>query len=368
MIIGVPKEIKDKEGRVALTPKAVSELVNLGHEVRIEFDAGMASGFSDSVYEDQGAVLVPTEKAWATDLVMKVKEPQPSEYRYLNRQIVFTFFHLAGVDPALTDALLESGTTAVAYEMMEDENGALPLLAPMSAIAGNMAALMGAYYLANFNAGKGVLLGKVLSNKHGRVLVVGDGVVGIHAANVACAMGAEVHVAGIDASRMRLLKETELAHATFIISNPDNLHRLIAESDLVIGAVLCRGARAPKVITEAMVKSMSPGSVIVDVSIDQGGCIETSMPTTHSNPVFIKHNVVHYCVSNMPGAYPQTSTFALVDATFPYVKKLAESGIKSLMSKPWERKALLTYEGKLTNQSVAEALGRLIDYRDIQVY
>ena len=366
MRVGVPKEIKDKEGRVGLTPSSVKALVDLGHEVFVEYGAGVASGFDDRFYKQQGAVLVEAKAAWNTDLVVKVKEPLPSEYQYLKKQIVFAFFHLAGVEPELTETLLKNGTTAVAYEMLEDENDNLPLLAPMSAIAGNMAILMGSNYLAKHNAGKGVLLGKVLGEKHGRVLVVGDGVVGLHAASVACGIGANVVVAGVIESRMKRLKRSELPEATFIYSNEKNLSRYIAESDLVIGAVLCRGAKAPKVISEKMVKSMSEGSVIVDVSIDQGGCVETSIPTSHSAPVFIKHGVVHYCVSNMPGAFPQTATLALVNATFPYVRKIASSRIAGLLSEgKGVAKSVLVCKGKLTNDTVADALDMMAVYQDV---
>lgn len=366
MRIGVPKEIKNKEGRVGLTPLAVKELVDLGHVVFVEVGAGIAAGFDDQFYRQQGAVLVEAGEAWDTDLVVKVKEPLPSEYQFLKQQIVFTFFHLAGVDPGLTEALLKNGTTAVAYETMEDEQGNLPLLEPMSAIAGNMAALMGGYYLAKFNAGKGVLLGRILGAKHGRVLIVGDGIVGRHAAGVTSAMGADVFLAGLNESRMQALKQSELPEVSFIISNEENLSRHVAASDLVIGAVLCRGAKAPKVISEKMVKSMSEGAVIVDVSIDQGGCVETSVPTTHSEPVFTRHGIVHYCVSNMPGAYPQTATLALVEATFPYVRKIAGSGLSGLLSgDQGAAKSVLAFGGKLTNKTVARALGMMAAYQDI---
>lgn len=366
MKIGVPKEIKDKEGRVGLTPLAVKELTELGHDVVIEHDAGIASGFDNSLYEQAGGMLVDAESAWNCDLVVKVKEPLPSEYSFLHQQMVFTYFHLAGVDPELTNTLIKSGATAIAYETMENASGSLPLLAPMSAIAGNMAAVMGNFYLAKHNAGKGVLLGRILGVKHGRVLVVGDGVVGSHAASVASAMGAEVIVAGLHEAKMRMLKETVLPDVTFILSNEENLSNYIKDSDLVIGAVLRRGAYAPKVISEQMVKSMSEGSVIVDVSIDQGGCVETSVPTTHSKPVFIKHSVVHYCVSNMPGAYPRTATFALGEATFPYVKQLAMSGISALLAEnEGVAKSILVYRGKLTNAAVAESLGMMAHYQDI---
>lgn len=364
MIIGVPKEIKDQEGRVGLTPASTGRLIELGHQVVVETGAGLDSGFPDSQYQACGARLVTASDAWQTDLVVKVKEPLPSEYQYLQQQTVFTFFHLAGVDPLLTDVLLECGTTAVAYELVEDEQGHLPILVPMSAIAGNMAALMGAYYLAEFNGGKGVQLGLIGTSKHGHVLVVGDGVVGVHAARVASAMGAEVFVAGIDESRMAMLKRTELPDVNFVHSNQENLSRIVAETDLIIGAVLCRGDKAPKIITERMIETMSPGSVVIDVSIDQGGCIETSHPTSHTKPVFTVHNVIHYCVANMPGAYPRTSTLALNEATLPYVIKLAEAGRDGLKSiNTGLQKAVMVYRGELTNHATAAALGKMSSYR-----
>jgi alanine dehydrogenase len=356
MKIGIPKEIKDQEGRVAMTPAGVLFVREHGHSVVVETDAGLAAGFSNLQYQVAGAKLVSAAEAWAADLVVKVKEPLPAEYDYLATQMVFTFFHLAGVTPTLTDALLSKGTTAIAYETLEDEQGRLPILAPMSAIAGNMATLMGAYYLARFNQGKGLQLGKVLGKRHGKVVVVGDGVVGQHAAQVACGMGAEVWVAGIDPDFMAKLNASVLPEATFFLSTPENLSHHIADADLVIGAVLCRGALAPKIITETMVKSMGTGSVIVDVSIDQGGCIATSKPTSHSHPVFIEHGVVHYCVTNMPGAYPRTATVALEDVTLPYIIDIAELGKSGLMTDPCLAKAVNVMDGKITCQAVAEAL------------
>lgn len=365
MKIGIPKEIKDQEGRVGLTPQAAGILIERGHEVRVEVGAGLDSGFADSQYQDKGVSLVSAAEAWNTDLVVKVKEPLPSEYHFLKQQILFTFLHLAGVDPALTDALLDNGTHGIAYELVEDEAGHLPILLPMSAIAGNISVLMGAYYLAEFNGGKGVQLGRIGASKYGHVLVVGDGVVGMHAARVASAMGAEVDVAGIDESRMNWLKRTVLPEVNFMFSTPENMSRIVTETDLIIGAVLCRGDKAPKVISEAMVASMMPGSVVVDVSIDQGGCIETSRPTSHTDPVYKKHGVIHYCVSNMPGAYPRTSTLALNEATLPFVIELAEVGKEGLKRLGGGlKKAVMTHDGHLTNHAAAAALGRLEHYRD----
>jgi len=366
MKIGVPKEIKNKEGRVAITPAGALHLIQHGHCLVVEEGAGAASGFADEQYEQTGVSMVSTaEEAWAVDLVVKVKEPMPSEYRYLDRQMVFTFFHLAGVDRALTLELLKKGTTAIAYETLEDAQGRLPILAPMSAVAGNMATLMGCYYLAGFNQGKGMQLGKVLGKRHGKVVVIGDGVVGQHAAQVACGMGANVFVAGIDPEFMQKIKTTVLPDASFFLSTPDNIAAHLVDADLAVGAILCRGANAPKVISEAMIASMEKGSVVVDVSIDQGGCTETSRPTTHSDPVFIKHGVVHYCVTNMPGAYPKTSTIALVDATLPYIVKIADNGKESLMRDKQLVTAVNVLDGAITCKAVAEGLGMLDKYAAI---
>ncbi|TAK63958.1 alanine dehydrogenase [Methylobacter sp.] len=365
MRIGVPKETKDQEGRVAITPDGAHFLIQQGHQVFIEVDAGLGSGFSNEQYQQVGAQMVSTAAAWAVDLVVKVKEPLESEYQYLEQQIIFTFFHLAGVTPSLTQELLKKGTTAIAYETLEDEQGRLPLLAPMSAIAGNMATLMGSYYLAEFNQGSGVQLGKVLGKRHGKVVIIGDGVVGQHAAQVAMGMGANVFISGIDPANMQKIKNTLLPEAEFFLSSPENIGKYIKDADLVVGAVLIHGAKAPKIITEEMIKSMAKGSVVVDVSIDQGGCMETSKPTSHTNPVFIKHGVIHYCVTNMPGAYPRTSTIALSDATLPYVLRIADAGKASLITDKTLVKAINTYEGKITCKAVAEGLGMLDNYQPI---
>lgn len=363
MKIGVPKEIKDQEGRVAITPAGALHLIQQGHCLVVEAGAGAASGFTDEQYEQAGVSMVSAAEAWAADLVVKVKEPMPSEYSYLDRQLVFTFFHLAGVDPGLTLELLKKGTTAIAYETLEDEHGRLPILAPMSAVAGNMATLMGSYYLARFNQGKGIQLGNVLGKRHGKVVVIGDGVVGQHAAQVACGMGANVFVAGIDPVFMQKVKANVLPDASFFLSTPENIGAHLVDADLVVGAILCRGAHAPKVISEAMIASMETGSVIVDVSIDQGGCIETSRPTTHSDPVFVTHGVVHYCVTNMPGAYPRTSTIALMDATLPYILKIADTGKELLMRDNVLFTGVNTLDGAITCKAVAEGLGMLDIYQ-----
>jgi len=363
MRIGVPKEIKNQENRVALIPHYVSILVEAGHNVLIETSAGLGAGFGDDEYIRAGARICKVEDAWDADLVLKVKEPVEAEYSYIRDQIVFTFFHLAGSPRSLTEILLERRTTAVAYETLEDKLGRLPVLAPMSAVAGNMAALVGAYYLAEFNGGKGVQLGKVLGTRHGRVLIVGDGVVAFHAAQTAWGLGAQVSVAGINEAKGELMRREIAADLEFFASKPDAIARRVPEADLVVGAVLRRGAKADYVVTENMVRSMQTGSVIVDVSIDQGGCIETSQPTTHSEPVYEKYGVIHYCVTNMPGAYPRTSTLALTEASFPYVLRLANQGLTAFRDDLGFSKAVNTYQGYLTCRPVAETFGLTERYR-----
>lgn len=363
MRIGVPKEIKDKESRVALTPRGAATLVEAGHAVRVQEEAGQGSGFSDQEYLKAGAEIVPVEAAWNADLVIKVKEPLEAEYRYLKRQMLFTYLHLAGAPKALTEVLLAQKTTALAYETLEDREGRLPLLAPMSAVAGTMAVTIGNYYLARFNHGKGVLLGRILGESHGKVVILGDGVVGRHAARTAAGQGANVFIGGRHAERALEIKQETSERVNLFLSNPDNIAREVEEADLVVGAVLLRGARAPYVVTEAMVKRMQKGSVIVDVSIDQGGCIETSHPTSHSVPVYEKHGVIHYCVTNMPGAYPRTSTLALTQATLPYIVKLADQGLSAVGADPGFARAVNAYQGYITCQPVAEALGLISRFR-----
>lgn len=365
MQLGVPKEIKDNENRVAMTPAGVAQLTAQGHSVRVEHGAGLGCGFADEDYVSAGADLCDQAEAWNTELVVKVKEPLESEFGFLQSQILFTYLHLAGVPAALTEALLESGTTAVAYETTEDAAGRLPLLAPMSAVAGSMAPIVGAYHLARFNGGRGMLLGKVLGRPYGRVMIIGDGVVGRHAASVATAMGAEVYLFGLDAQRGATLKSEISPELNFVISTPASLAEHAPDTDLLIGAVLVEGARAPHLVSAAMVSSMPEGSVIVDVSIDQGGCVETSRPTSHSEPTFVKHGVIHYCVTNMPGAYPRTSTFALTDATLPYVSRIADQGLSAFSDDAGLGSGVNTLDGFLTCSPVAEALGMQDRFRSL---
>lgn len=357
MKIGVPKEIKDQEYRVALTPAGARILVDAGHSVHIEDGAGLGSGFSNEAYSQAGAALCSAAAAWDATLVMKVKEPQESEYAYLHDQFLFTYFHLSGVTKALTEVLLRSKTTAIAYETVEDERGRLPLLAPMSAVAGNMAIVMGSYYLAGFNRGRGMQLGKVLGQRHGNVVVIGDGVVGKHAARTADAMGATVHICSRHPEREAELKAEISSSVNFFLSRSGDIAQHVKDADLVVGAVLLRGAKASHLVTEDMVRGMQQGAVIVDVSIDQGGCVETSHPTSHSQPVFEKHGVTHYCVTNMPGAYPRTSTIALTSATLPYARKLADRGLDALREDAGFAEGVNTYQSRITCEPVAAALG-----------
>ena len=357
MKISIPREIKDQEGRVGMSPAAVKQLIAAGHSVRVESGAGSGSGYSDGEYADAGAEICGVREAWDSELVIKVKEPLESEYGYLGRQILFTYFHLAGVPRSLTETLLERKTTAVAYETLEDGNGRLPLLAPMSAVAGNMAAMVGAYYLGRPQGGLGVQMGKVLGIRHGKVLIIGDGVVAYHAAKSAHGMGTKVSLAGMDPAKGEHMAEEFGEGFAFFRSTPEAIAERARQTHLLIGAVLRPGARADFVVSEAVVKTMRPGSVIVDVSIDQGGCVETSRPTSHSAPVFRRHDVIHYCVTNMPGAYPRTSTLALTAATLPYALRLADRGMDALRDDPGFAKALNTYRGYLTYRPVADDLG-----------
>lgn len=363
MKVGLIKEIKTKENRVGLTPKGVATLVGRGHQVCVEQACGVGSGFGDDLYRQAGADIVNTDVAWNCDLVIKVKEPIEQEFQYLQQQIVFTYLHLAGVPLALTNALLDAKTSALAYETLENAEGRLPLLAPMSAVAGNMAVQMGCHFLAAYLGGKGVMLGSVLGTRHGNVLIIGDGVVGCHAARTAVGLGANVTIAGLfPENAVRLQREID-SDIAYIISEPATIAAHVRTSDLVVGAVLVHGARAAHVVTETMVQSMQPGSVIVDVSIDQGGCIETAHATSHDDPVYLRHGVIHYCVSNMPGAYPRTSTLALTDATLPYVIKLADQGLAALRQDQGFAKALNTHKGFLTCEPVAGAFGLMDRFR-----
>jgi len=356
MRVGVVKEIKDKENRIALTPSGASQLVVEGHQVSLEEDGGIGCGYSNDEYLSAGAEIVSTAAAWDNDLVVKIKEPLEQEYQYLKDNLLFTYFHLAGAPATLTDALIKAGTSAIAYETVEDGQGRLPLLAPMSAVAGNVAANVGVYYLAKFNGGKGVQLGSVMGERYGKVMVIGSGIVGQHAAHTLESMGAEVLVFGRKRSNFEAMQYANPDNMEFVESTPENIENHIKDTDLLVGAVLQTGARAPHVVSEAMVKSMQPGSVIVDVSIDQGGCIETARPTSHSNPVYVTHDITHYCVTNMPGAYPRTSTIALTNVTLPYISKLAASGLLALKQDSGFGKGLNTHQGMITCHPVAAAL------------
>ncbi len=355
MKIGVPRECKPGERRVALTPAAARDLAAAGHELLVEHEAGVGSGFTDEDYAEAGAQLVSTADAWGAELVLKVKEPTADEYGFFREGLVlFTYLHLAA-DRPLTDALVDSGVTGIAYETVTAATGGLPLLAPMSAIAGRLAAQAGAYFLEASHGGAGVLLGPVGGVPPGRVVVIGGGTVGYHAAAVALGLGARVTI--FDTSVARLNHLDEVMHGRIELEAPsrDRLETTLAEADLVVGAVLVPGARAPAVVDRALVELMKPGSVICDVAIDQGGCVETSKPTTHADPVHITHGVVHYAVTNMPGGVPQTSTRALVNATLPYVRALAADGLGALERDPGLAEGLNTHEGRIAHPAVQAA-------------
>ena len=349
-----------------MTPEGTKKLVSNGHKVSVEKNAGIGSGFSDDLYIKSGAEIVDVNKAWNCDVVIKVKEPLESEYKFLKDNILFTYLHLAGVPKSLTESLIKNKTTSIAYETVEDLNHHLPLLAPMSAVAGNMSVTIGSYYLAKVNNGKGMMLGKVLDKKYGKVVVIGDGVVGIHAARTAHAMGANVYLFTRHLDRKEKLRQQIGNELNVELSSPENVAMHVKDTDLVVGAVLVTGAKAPYIVTEKMVTTMQAGSVIVDVSIDQGGCIETSRPTKHSDPIFVKHGVIHYCVTNMPGAYPRTSTIALTNATLPYLLKLANDGfVNSMKNDEGFAKGVNTYKGHITYKQVAEALKMNEKFREL---
>src|SRR5882724_4014680 len=327
MIIGIPKEIKEQEQRVALLPSAAEQLIRRGHSVLVQKDAGLGSGYPDEDYVKAGAEIVDTAKEVfaRAEIIVKVKEPLKGEFPLLRKgQILFTYLHLAASN-SLTEELLDSGVTAIAYETIEVRNK-LPLLEPMSEIAGRMSVVMGAYFLAKHNGGNGVLLGGVPGVLPGRVVVLGGGTAGVNAARMATGLGADVTILEVDVERMRFLDIT--LHTTHTLySSEAHLVQLLPTVDLLIGAVLVPGAKAPKLISRAMLRQMKPGSVFVDIAIDQGGCAETSRPTTHDNPVFVEEGVLHYCVTNMPGAYARTATQALTNVTYPYIEALAEHGL-----------------------------------------
>ncbi len=363
MLIGIVKERKDNENRIAVTPDGVKTLIDHGHHVMVEKSAGVGSGFTDQQYQISGAKIAATASCWNNELVLKVKEPIESEYKYLKQQLLFTYLHLAAAPIQLIETLLRNKTLAIAYETLEEKDGTLPLLAPMSAVAGNMATLVGSYYLASFNGGKGVQLGSVLGEKFGHVVVIGDGIVAQHAAKVALGMGASVSMATRHLQRKEKLKQALSADLTVFISSPEEISKATKMADVVIGAALNRGGKAPFLVSESMVKEMQDGSVVVDVSIDQGGCIETSQPTSHSNPTFVKHGVIHYCVNNMPGAFPKTSTMALSNATLPYILKIANEGVDGLIKEQGLSLAVNCYNGFITNRAVALSLNLLNKFK-----
>lgn len=355
MRIGVAREIKDRENRVALTPEGARVLAGQGHDVCVEHEAGSGAGYTDSRYTEAGARIVDTAGAWDCDLVLKVKEPQESEYSYFNGQILFTYLHLAGVPVTLTKALIKARVTAIAYETVEDHDGRFPLLMPMSAIAGNMAITIGNYYLARTNGGIGTQLGMVLGQRNGKVLVIGDGTVGEHATRTADGMGANVFLFGRNKNKFKLIRRTTSDVIQFVESSSENIAAHLCDADLVIGAVLLPGDRAPRLVSEAMIKTMQPGSVVVDVSVDQGGCFETTHVTTHSDPVYEVHGVIHYAVSNMPGAYPRTATRALTTATLPYILKLVDQGLDCLYQDSLFARGVNVHQGLITCKPVAHA-------------
>lgn len=358
MKIGIPREIKVKENRVSCAPGGVRELIRSGHTVLVEQGAGIGSGYTDDLYAAAGATLVSTAaEAWSAKLVIKVKEPLAAEYRYLRPDLVlFTYLHLAAA-PELTRALVASGATGIAYETVE-VGRRLPLLEPMSEIAGRMSAIVGAHYLSRAQGGKGVLLGGVPGVLPGNVLVLGGGTAGINAGRMAAGLGASLTILEVDLEKMRFLDISLHQGARTLYSNEQNLLAMLPEVDLLIGAVLLPGAKAPKLLRREMLKTMKPGSVFVDIAIDQGGCAETSRPTTHDDPIYMEQDVIHYCVTNMPGAYARTATQALTNATLPYAIKIANLGCEdALRHIPELGKGLNVWQGQLTCRAVAEALG-----------
>lgn len=358
MRIGIPKEILNNENRVGITPAGVYTLVDAGHEVVIESGAGLGSSFTDEAYKEAGAKIVATAKeAWQVEMVMKVKEPQLSEFPFLKEKlIVFTYFHLAQ-EPKLTEALLVNKVTAIAYETVQLPNRSLPLLAPMSEVAGRMAIQIGSQFLQKTNGGRGILLGGIPGVERGNVTIIGGGMAGTNAARIAIGLGAQVTIIDVSAERLRQLEELFGNDIQTLMSNPFNIEKAVREADLVVGAVLIPGARAPKLVTEEMVASMEPGSVIVDIAIDQGGIFETSdRVTTHDDPTFIKHGVVHYAVANMPGAVPRVATDGLTNNTVPYALQIAKLGVQeALKNNEALCKGLNTYNGQVTYKAVAEA-------------
>lgn len=367
MIIGVPTEIKNNENRIALTPGGALELTKRGHTVYVQSNGGIGSGFTDQMYLDAGAQILGTiEEVYdIAEMIMKVKEPIEAEYNLIKKdQLVFTYFHFASHRP-LTDAMIDSGAVCLAYETVEASDRSLPLLVPMSEVAGRMAIQQGAKYLEKPIKGKGVLLGGVPGVAPGKVLVIGGGIVGTQAAKMAAGLGAQVTILDVSLARLRYLNDIMPANVVTRYSNEMNIRDLISQMDLVVGAVLIPGAKAPNLITKDMLKLMSPGTVVVDVAVDQGGCIETCKPTTHEDPTYIIDDIVHYCVANMPGAVPYTSTVALTNATLPYAIQLANKGWRQACNESNELKlGLNIVNGKVCYKGVAEAFD--LDYTPVE--
>jgi alanine dehydrogenase len=366
--VGIPREVKNNEFRVAITPGGVHELVRHGHQVVIEQNAGAGSSITDDEFVAAGALILPgADEVWAAaDLLLKVKEPIAEEYHRLRKdQALFTYLHLAA-SRACTDALLESGTTAIAYETVETANRALPLLAPMSEVAGRLAPQVGAYHLMRSAGGRGVLPGGVPGTAAGRAVVIGGGVSGWNATQIAVGMGFHVTLLDRDINKLREADKIFGTKVQTIVSNAFELEKAVVEADLVIGAVLIPGAKAPKLVTNELVAKMKPGSVLVDIAIDQGGCFEDSRPTTHAEPTFLIHGSVFYCVANMPGAVPHTSTYALTNATLPFIVELANRGwVEALRRDPALAKGLNTHDGQVVYREVAEAHG--LEYTELSV-
>ena len=357
MKVGVPKEIKTLENRVAMTPGGVESLTKRGHEVLVERGAGLGSGLTDAEYEAAGAKMVSADEAWGAEMVVKVKEPIAPEYKYLRPDLIlFTYLHLAA-DETLTKAMLDSGVTGIAYETVQTDDGALPLLVPMSEVAGRMATQEGAKYLEKSFGGRGVLLGGVPGVQPADVVIIGGGTVGINAAKIAVGMGARVTILDVNHARLQYLDDVFGGRLVTLTSNEANIKEAIQYADVLVGAVLIPGAKAPHLVTREMLPLMKEGAVIVDVAVDQGGCVETIKPTTHAEPTYVIDGVVHYGVANMPGAVPRTSTFALTNQTLPYALELAEKGLTALSENLALLKGLNTHHGKLTYAAVAEAFG-----------
>ena len=362
MRIGVPKEIKDHEYRVGVTPAGVSALKSHGHEVLVEAGAGVRIGFSDAMYETAGAMLTGRSEVYGCDMIIKVKEPQPSEVELLREgQLLFCYLHLAP-EPELTRGLLEKKVVGIAYETVTDALGTLPLLTPMSEVAGRLSVQAGATALQIANGGSGVLLGGVPGVAPGKVVILGGGVSGINAAKMAVGLGADVTILDINLARLRYLDDVFGSRVKTRYSEPAGIAELVHEADLVIGAVLIPGKRAPQLLTRDMIQSMKPGSAFVDIAIDQGGCAETSRPTSHSVPTYVEHGVVHYCVTNMPGATARTSTLALTQATLPLALELANKGYaRALLDNPGLQDGLNVFRGQVTHPAVAADLGYALE-------